>query len=207
MGSLVSLLTYSTPTRSPPYAILSHTWGADDEEVTFDDLAKKLGKDKVGYKKIELCGKQAKRDDLQYFWVDTCCINKANKAEHSLAIRSMFRWYRNAARCYVFLPDVSASPLSAGEEASLSPWYSEFRGSKWFTRGWTLQKLLAPSVVDFYSREWHKLGDRTSLKSQIHEITTIPYEVLEVVFLSQSSVNERFRRRQDRHTKLKKDAA
>ena len=98
----------------PPYAILSHTWGADDEEVTFDDLTKNAGKDKLGYKKIQLCGEQAKRDDLQYFWVDTCCINKANKAEHSLAIRSMFRWYRNAARCYVYLSDVSDSLLSSG---------------------------------------------------------------------------------------------
>ena len=76
-----------------PYAILSHTWGTDEEEVSFEDLANNRGKDKVGYKKIQLCGEQAKRDGLQYFWVDTCCINKANKAEHSLAIRSMFRWY------------------------------------------------------------------------------------------------------------------
>ena len=85
------------------YAILSHTWGKEEEEVSFEDLAKNSGKDKAGYKKIQLCGEQAKRDGLQYFWVDTCCINKANKAEHSLAIRSMFRWYRKAARCYVYL--------------------------------------------------------------------------------------------------------
>lgn len=86
-----------------PYAILSHTWGKDEEEVTFEDLANNKGKDKAGYKKIQLCGEQAKRNGLQYFWVDTCCINKANKAEHSLVIRSMFRWYRKAARCYVYL--------------------------------------------------------------------------------------------------------
>jgi hypothetical protein len=79
-----------------PYAILSHTWGKDEEEVSFEDLAKNSGKDKAGYKKIKGCGKQAKRDGLQYLWVDTCCINKANKAELSLAIQSMFRWYRNA---------------------------------------------------------------------------------------------------------------
>ena len=86
-----------------PYAILSHTWEKDEEEVTFEDLANNKGKDKAGYKKIQLCGEQAKRNGLQYFWVDTCCINKANKAEHSLVIRSMFRWYRKAARCYVYL--------------------------------------------------------------------------------------------------------
>ncbi|KAF3049131.1 hypothetical protein E8E11_010024 [Didymella keratinophila] len=191
----------------PPYAVLSHTWGADDEEVTFEDLARNVGKDKPGYKKIELCGDQANRDGLQYFWIDTCCINKANNAELSLAIRSMFRWYRNASRCYVYLLDVPASPLSAGEEAQLPPWNTDFRQSKWFTRGWTLQELLAPSVVEFFSHEWHKLGDRASLKQLIYEATTIPCGVLEGAPLSQFSIDERFRWRQSRVTKLKEDAA
>ncbi|CAN9317584.1 unnamed protein product [Alternaria alternata] len=62
----------------PPYAILSHTWGADTEEVTFTDLTKSSGKDKPGYKKIRFCGEQASRDGLEYFWIDTCCINKEN---------------------------------------------------------------------------------------------------------------------------------
>jgi hypothetical protein len=191
----------------PRYAILSHRWGEDAAEVTFEDLAKNAGRDKPGYRKIQLCGEQAKRDGLQYFWIDTCCINKANKAEHSLAIRSMFRWYRNAARCYVYLSDVSATPLREEGEASSPLWDSAFRESDWFTRGWTLQELLAPSVVEFFSREWRRLGDRISLKSQIHEVTTIPHEVLEGAPLDQSSVDERFRWRQSRHTKLKEDGA
>ena len=62
----------------PSYAILSHTWGADDNEVTFNDLKDGSGKSKAGYAKIEFCGEQARRDGLQYFWVDTCCIDKAN---------------------------------------------------------------------------------------------------------------------------------
>lgn len=81
----------------PPYAILSHTWGADPDEVTFEDMTNGTGKDKAGYKKIRFCGEQARQDGLQYFWVDTCCIDKANKAELTHAINSMFRWYRNAA--------------------------------------------------------------------------------------------------------------
>jgi hypothetical protein len=191
----------------PPYAILSHTWGAEAEEVSFEDLARNVGRDKCGYKKIELCGAQAKRDGLQHFWIDTCCIDKTNKAEHSLAIRSMFRWYRNAARCYVYLSDVSASALRAEEELSATLWDTEFRRSKWFTRGWTLQELLAPSAVEFFSRKWHRLGDRVSLKCQIHEVTTIPHAALEGVPLSQFKVSERLGWKQDRHTKLKEDAA
>ncbi|KAF2624043.1 HET-domain-containing protein [Macroventuria anomochaeta] len=191
----------------PRYAILSHTWGAEAEEVTFEDIARKAGKDKPGYRKIQLCGEQAKRDGLQHFWIDTCCINKANKAEHSLAIRSMFCWYRKAAKCYVYLSDVSASPLASKAEASAPLWDSEFRESKWFTRGWTLQELLAPGIVEFFSCEWHKLGNRVSLKCQIHEVTAIPYAALEGAPLSQFTVSERLGWKQDRHTKLKEDAA
>src|SRR2546421_11180354 len=86
----------------PRYAILSHTWGADGDEVTFKDLMKGTGEGKAGYQKIRFCGKQAAADDLQYFWVDTCCIDKSSSAEISEAINSMFRWYHDAAKCYVY---------------------------------------------------------------------------------------------------------
>jgi hypothetical protein len=196
-----------TENTKPPYAILSHRWGADTEEVTFEDAAGNTGKNKRGYRKISFCGEQAQRDGLQYFWIDTCCINKANKAELSLAIQSMFRWYRNAARCYAYLSDVSASPSKADTGLDVPAWESDFRRSEWFTRGWTLQELLAPGSVVFFSREWERLGDRISLKSQIYEVTSIPHAVLEGAPLSQFSVDERFRWRQNRHTKLKEDEA
>lgn len=74
----------------PPYAILSHTWGADGEEVTFQDISQKRGHAKPGYKKILFCGRQAKRDELDHFWVDTCCIAKTSSAGRAEAINSMF---------------------------------------------------------------------------------------------------------------------
>jgi hypothetical protein len=90
--------------KIPPYAILSHTWG--DDEFLFEDLVNDTGKSKAGYKKILFCGEQAARDHVQYFWIDTCCINKWNLRELLSAINSMFRWYKNAAKCYAFLLDV-----------------------------------------------------------------------------------------------------
>src|SRR6266480_1507278 len=120
----------------PPYAILSHTWLADNEEATFEDLINGTSKDKPGYEKIRFCGEQARQDGLQYFWVDTCCINKANYAELSQAINSMFRWYRNATRCYVYLSDVSSPLFDTNDEYNLRPWELHFQKSKWFTRGW-----------------------------------------------------------------------
>jgi hypothetical protein len=145
---------------TPPYAILSHTWEADAEEVTFADLVNGDGTAKRGYKKIHFCGQQARQDGLQYFWVDTCCIDKADKAELSHAIRSMFRWYQNAARCYVYLSDVSTRKRKIDDVLGKFTWEVAFRSSRWFTRGWTLQELLAPSTVEFFSQEW--IGHRSS---------------------------------------------
>ncbi|KAL5371372.1 hypothetical protein DPSP01_014308 [Paraphaeosphaeria sporulosa] len=189
-----------------PYAILSHTWGAEGEEVTFEDLANDAGGTKPGYEKIEFCGKQAEQDGLHYFWIDTCCINKGNKAELSQAIQSMFHWYHNAARCYVYLSDVSRPPYASEEEANPPLWELEFRQSKWFTRGWTLQELLAPSLVEFFSRQGKKLGDKTLLKQQIHEATSIPPLALEGTPLSQFSIHERLRWKGDRKTTREEDA-
>jgi hypothetical protein len=189
----------------PSYAILSHTWGLDSEEVTFADLAKGDSEHKPGYTKIRFCGEQAQQDGLQYFWVDTCCIDKSDKAELSLAIRSMFRWYQNATRCYVYLSDVSTQQRKAGGSSTEFTWEPAFRSSRWFTRGWTLQELLAPSIVEFFSQEWKKLGDKTSLKSLIRKITGISLEALDGVPLSQFSVDERLRWKGDRVTKYEED--
>ena len=131
----------------PPYAILSHTWGADSEEVTFSDFVNGSGRGKSGYEKIKFCGEQAEHDGLQHFWVDTCCIDKSNLNELTTAVNSMFRWYQNAARCYVYLSDVSIRSRD-GQSVHLD-WESAFRNSRWFTRGWTLQELLAPKIVEF----------------------------------------------------------
>jgi hypothetical protein len=195
----------------PQYAILSHTWGKDAEEVTFADLVQGGGKHKhdymdiPGYNKIRFCGEQAQLDGLQYFWVDTCCINKSDKAELSYAIQSMFRWYQNATKCYVYLSDVSTKVKKVNSTSTEFTWEPAFRLSRWFTRGWTLQELLAPNVVEFFSQEWERLGDRKSLKSSIHRITGIPHEALDGAQLSQFSIDQRLLWGKDRETTLPED--
>ena len=93
----------------PLYAILSHTWAEDYEEVNFKDLMIGPRKTKSGYKKLRFCAERAAHDRLQHFWVDTCCIDKSNSTELSEAINSMFRWYHDATKCYVYLPDVTTN--------------------------------------------------------------------------------------------------
>jgi hypothetical protein len=191
----------------PGYAILSHRWGANDEEVTFKDLIDGTGKRKVGYEKIRFCGEQASRDCLKYFWVDTCCIDKSDANELAEAINSMFRWYQNAAKCYVYLVDVTTTKRKASNQFSDFTWESAFRASKWFTRGWTLQELLAPGLVEFFSREGRRLGDKKTLERQVHEITGIAISALQGAPLSQFGVDERLLWAENRQTTRKEDKA
>lgn len=195
----------------PPYAILSHTWGGDWEEITFEDIRTRLGKSKAGYNKLQFCAEQAAKDGLKYFWVDTCCIDKSSSTELSEAINSMFRWYRDATRCYAFLADVSVvHPEGHEVELSTQPdWTIAFRKSKWFTRGWTLQELLAPESVEFFSANGQRLGDKLSLCQDILAATGIPSEALIGGFasLSQFSVTERLSWAAGRETKREEDAA
>ena len=190
----------------PPYAILSHTWD-DGHEVTFRDLVDGTGRSKSGYDKIQFCGQRAERDGLQYFWVDTCCIDKSNHVELQKAINSMFRWYQKAAKCYVYLSDVSIAKRKACGGVSKYTWEPALRQSRWFKRGWTLQELLAPLVVEFFSRERNKLGDKQLLRQELHEITGIPVAALSGARLSQFSDKNRFSWIQPRQTKVEEDKA
>jgi hypothetical protein len=202
--------------KIPPYAILSHTWG--EQEVLFDDVksldsvkdieVKKIAvaKKEEGWKKIHFCAQQAKRDNLEHFWVDTCCIDKANNTELSEAINSMFRWYQKADNCYVFLPDVKYQSAEGNQELSLD-WEASFRASRWFSRGWTLQELLAPRSVEFFSENGALLGNKESLKQTIHEVTKISIKALSGSDLSKFDVAERFSWAQNRQTTREEDGA
>ncbi|KAH8723065.1 heterokaryon incompatibility protein-domain-containing protein [Phaeosphaeriaceae sp. PMI808] len=183
----------------PRYAILSHTWGADHEEVSFKDLMERTGKNRAGYCKLAFCGKQAAKDGLQFFWVDTCCIDKSSSAELSEAINSMFRWYHDAAKCYAYLPDVSTGGYAKNDQS--------FQKSRWFTRGWTLQELLAPTSIEFFSVEGERLGDKSSLMREIAEITGISTQAFHGGPLSEFSVDERMSWSERRETKREEDKA
>ncbi|KAF2429981.1 hypothetical protein EJ08DRAFT_670710 [Tothia fuscella] len=206
MGEVSFTKDFAGDDLIPPYAILSHTWGLDTEEVIFQDIINGTSEKKPGYEKIRFCAEQARQDGLQHFWVDTCCINKKNYAELSHSIGSMFRWYRKASRCYVYLSDVPPKKRRR-DGSSKDTWDSDFRESRWFTRGWTLQELLAPASVEFFSQERQRLGDKSSLEQQIYEITGVSKSALHGDSLSQFSVHERMSWITSRQTKLEEDKA
>jgi hypothetical protein len=123
--------------------------------------------------------------------VDIYCIDKSNNTELAEAINSMFRWYRNAAKYYVYLSDILRDVPDTDNAFCQLPWESAFRKSRWFTRGWTLQELIAPKSVEFFSKHWEQLGNKASLGTIIHEITGIPDKALQGVPLSDFTVAER----------------
>ena len=156
------------------YAILSHTWGP--EEVSFQDYVTNdfrtaNGTFKKGYHKIRNTLKRAKTDKISFIWIDTCCIDKTSSAELSEAINSMYRWYKRSHVCYSYLEDVVFSK-NAEQEGS------QFRNSKWFTRGWTLQELIAPRNIRFFSSNWTCLGSRDSLVAACSKASGIPEYLL-----------------------------
>lgn len=168
----------------PPYAILSHTWLRDEEEVTFDDIQSiqadgaialdmaaagqhHLWTRKLGFKKMEYLCNQADTDGYQYVWIDTCCIQQSNSTELSEAINSMFNWYFNAAKCYAYLMDIDLA-----SDAS-------FLTSRWWTRAWTLQELLASRHLEFYDVKWQYSGSKSSQAAAISKRTGIDEETLQ----------------------------
>jgi hypothetical protein len=207
-ASTIRLETFHNESTLPPYAILSHTWG--DSEVTFQDFAalvtsKRRGHvlSSAGYYKIAKACEQALSEGLAYVWADTVCIDKTSSAELSEAINSMFRWYRNAEICYAYLDDIDMFDPMRSSDATLMLnegrfWNksidaidgNDLAKARWFTRGWTLQELVASSKVAFYIKGWKYVGSKSSMKNNLSRITGVDTRSL-MEFRTNVSVAER----------------
>ncbi|KAF2091761.1 HET-domain-containing protein, partial [Saccharata proteae CBS 121410] len=153
----------------PPYAILSHRW--TDDEISYEDMSKGWSTlPAAGRDKIEKFCRLAGFNGYSHAWVDTCCIDKRSSAELTESINSMYNWYGEAAICYAYLNDVPDN-----EEVVQDP---VFARSVWFTRGWTLQELIAPSRVIFFSNGWNEIGEKHTLARRLAQITDIDVHVL-----------------------------
>ncbi|KAK1639873.1 hypothetical protein BDP81DRAFT_459203 [Colletotrichum phormii] len=160
--------------NAPPYAALSHLW--EHDEVLFQDMGDlATAARRSGFRKIESACSAAEMLGLNFIWIDTCCMDKESEAERSEAVESSFRTFRSAAVCIAYLSDVDMQADS-------------FRRSRWFSRSWTLQELIAPTRLVFFTREWQLLNSRSELRSQLYDITGIDPFVLEGGDLAKVSV-------------------
>lgn len=151
---------------TPPYAILSHRWGI--EEILYQDMISTADQTKTqqkyGFPKLLGSCNLAREQGYEWIWIDTCCIDKSSSAELTEAINSMYQWYEAAQVCFAYLNDVESQ--------------NDLTESKWFTRGWTLQELIAPSTVKFYSATWIFLGTKRSLVRTIAAKSQVDVQVL-----------------------------
>ncbi|KAI0111111.1 heterokaryon incompatibility protein-domain-containing protein [Nemania sp. FL0031] len=185
-----------TDDQAPRYAILSHVWGK--EEVTLQEMKEGSATSREGYEKIKDCCRQARFDGLPFAWIDTCCIDKQSSAELSEAINSMYRWYENATLCYVHLADVDGVEHDGMES---------FRRSRYWTRGWTLQELIAPRILIFFSSGWTRIGTRLDLREVVAAATKIPKAVLRFRSMRDYSVSQKMSWASRRQTTRLEDEA
>jgi hypothetical protein len=219
----------------PRYLILSHTWGKN--EVSYQDLcwlqklqtmpqelksnplyalflsagggamlpgSQEAITERSGYAKIAQTARIALKLDFKFFWVDTCCIDKTSSAELQEAINSMFRWYQKSTLCIVFLAD--ATPMRA--KGSLTHYFTGvLRESRWVSRGWTLQELIAPPQTKFYAQNWTRICDKLDVIAPLESVTGIPSNVLRGEGFMDESVAQRFSWAANRSTARIEDSA
>lgn len=159
---------------------------------------------KEGHIKLKRCCELARAQGIDYVWVDTCCIDKSSSTELSEAINSMYDYYKNSAVCYVFLEDVYSDSMGAIAR--------QFQHTRWAKRGWCLQEIIAPEVVEFYDTQWIKLGSRRELAQILHQSTKIDLDILqreydEMLDLSRYSIAQRMSWASRRETTRPEDIA
>ncbi|EJF60486.1 hypothetical protein DICSQDRAFT_87956 [Dichomitus squalens LYAD-421 SS1] len=192
------------------YAILSHTWDERGEQTFQEvrDIGERCKRARTNPRddpqlspKIRECCRLAERHGLRWAWADSCCIDKNSSSELSESINSMYRWYSDAEECYAYLVDVPSDCVLTARD-------SAFRRSRWHTRGWTLQELIAPASFRFYSCDWEELGNRADLAELLQEITKIPREIFtRETRPSEHSVSARMRWASGRQTTRSEDEA
>ena len=165
------------------YAILSHRW--TEQEVDYDEMhglprmvqdERDKIRQRLGYQKILDSCEQAKKDKYEWLWIDTCCIDKRSSAELSEAINSMYRWYENSRVCYAYLHDLADESFPTASNNQRHPHTNGW--PEWFSRGWTLQEMIAPRDVQFFNRKWQPIGDKTGLAPILANITRVPVHIL-----------------------------
>ncbi|KAF9472274.1 hypothetical protein BDN70DRAFT_818885, partial [Pholiota conissans] len=135
------------------YAILSHTWiRSESGEITYDNWQKgTFDLTHPGFEKlVYFCRAALENHGLSLGWMDTVCIDKSSSSELDESIRSMYKWYHNSSICITYLAESSS--------------VTDIANDSWFTRGWTLQELLAPHTLKFYDRNWNQLTSASNDK-------------------------------------------
>ncbi|KAL8685106.1 MAG: hypothetical protein Q9218_007974, partial [Villophora microphyllina] len=187
-----------------PYVIISHAW--QQKEVVFEDMpyfarlaaSPSWSKSRSANKIKGACQavRRMWKGEITHLWLDNICIDKKNLTELSMSINSMYHWYEGAAACFVYLEDFPSVAVP------------EFTKSRWFTRGWTLQELVAPRKVVFFDKDWNVIGDKVSLRASLTGRTKISNDfLLHKQNIGHASISQRMSWFSGRETTVPEDTA
>lgn len=168
-----------------------------EESSTEDQSTARSLRARHGYQKILNIAEHCRVSQIGYFWIDTCCIDKTSSLEVTEAVLSAYRWYRDATVCFMYLADVPPTDVLHDRD-------SVFRRSWWFTRGWTLIELIAPTARVWFDQDWNFIFPETPL---ISEITGIDEPYLESASPTFACVAKRMSWAAHRSTTRQEDVA
>lgn len=199
LDTLTGNFVWTDNPQTVVYAILSHTWRSVEEggEQSYQDVRRLQDQVEATEApsftqsaaepdgatgptifshtklsdKIKRACEVARNAGYRLIWNDACCIDKSSSAELTEAINSMFELYKNADICYTFLADVPDGDIPSDIS-------SQFRSSRWHTRGWTLQELIAPKRMVFLTKTWRILGTKIGLASILEDCTGVDFAIL-----------------------------
>ena len=186
--------------------MFSHTW--ERKEPTFKDVnlvnsVWALDKSPLN-EKFRQFYQTAREDGYRWAWSDTCCIDKDTSSILNQSLTSMYRWYEEAAETLVYLTDVpSSSELGA------------LTKSRWMTRAWTLQELLASKRVRFYDCKWKPyLNDKhanhkesPAIKKELADAMGVAPETITSFHPQDLGVREKLRLASTRNATVEEDIA
>lgn len=173
------IVHFPSPDTRPPYAILSHVWQGDEASYQeIQTLSTHPSPLSAAPEKVRRFCAFTRAEGFEWAWLDACCIDKTSSSELSEALNSMFRWYQEAVVCYAYLHDVPDRYDATSATLDDDDLQQSFVDSAYFTRGWTLQELLAPRLLFFVSCDWTMIGTKHSWAPAIHRATGIDLEVL-----------------------------
>ncbi|KAF9471443.1 hypothetical protein BDN70DRAFT_766210, partial [Pholiota conissans] len=168
------------------YAILSHTWLREAPgEITYRDWHdQNFDQSKPGYQKlVSFCKLAWLKHGLTLGWMDTICINKESSSELDESIRSMFKWYQGSNICIAYLAETQL--------------ILDIHRDRWFTRGWTLQELVAPKLIKLCNRDWDYFNPDITLTDNTYSIlrvTGIKRQIITQIWEATSITENEFSR-------------
>ena len=190
-----------------------------------------------GFSKIVKTCQLTRQSGIKWAWIDTCCIDKKPSAELSESINSMYSWHRQSVVCYAYISDwrptvewVHLRPVDedfTGHKTSLFEQETSYQAARhkdlnnsmhkpmplrWFTRGWTLQELIAPTRMEFYDQAWNFKGLKSDpmVVENLSRITAISEDILQdgsIDRLRETSLGQRMSWAAHRETSRIEDTA